>query len=65
MGKSDATGKDELVVLVNARLRKILSFAELAMERDKYEVFRKLTLDEYGKSGLIRELERGGRSRER
>lgn len=49
----------------NTRLRKILNFAELAMERDKFEIFRKLTLDEFGKSGLIGELERGGRSRER
>lgn len=65
MGRLDVTGKDELVVLVNTRLRKILNFAELAMERDKFEIFRKLTLDEFGKSGLIGELERGGRSRER
>ena len=57
--------KEVLVTLVNVRLRKILNFAELAMPRDKFVIFRKLTLDEFGKSGLIKELERVARSQER
>jgi hypothetical protein len=39
-------------------MKRILHFAELAMPHDKYEIFRKLTLDEFGKSGLVKELER-------
>jgi hypothetical protein len=54
--------QEQIISLVNARMKRILHFAELAMPRDKYEIFRKLTLDEFGKSGLVRELERVVRS---
>jgi hypothetical protein len=54
--------QDQIISLVNARMKRILHFAELAMPRDKYEIFRKLTLDEFGKSGLVKELERVVRS---
>lgn len=49
---------EKIISCVNVRMAKILSFAELAMPRDKFEIFRKLTLDEFGKSGLVKELER-------
>lgn len=54
--------REEIISRVNVRMSKILSFAELAMPRDKFEIFRKLTLDEFGKSGLVKELERVMRS---
>jgi len=54
--------REEIISHVNVRMSKILSFAELAMPRDKFKIFRKLTLDEFGKSGLVKELERVMRS---
>jgi hypothetical protein len=44
--------------LVNARVKKILDLAELSLPKDKFPLFRKLTLDEFGNSGLGKELER-------
>ncbi|WP_223906254.1 hypothetical protein [Geobacter sp. AOG1] len=46
-------------------MKKILHFAELALPEEKYQTFRKLTLDEFGKSGFGKELERVFRSQER
>lgn len=57
--------QEEVIRLINARMKRVLHFAELAMPEGKYETFRKLTLDEFGKSGLVKELERVLRSRER
>lgn len=57
--------RDEIMRLINARMKRVLHFAELAMPEGKYETFRKLTLDEFGKSGLVKELERVLRSQER
>ena len=57
--------QDQIVQLVNARVKKILDFAELSLPQDKFPIFRKLTLDEFGRSGLVKELERGMRSTER
>lgn len=57
--------QDQIVQLVNARVKKILDFAELSLPQDKFLIFRKLTLDEFGRSGLVKELERVMRSTER
>ena len=57
--------QDQIVQLVNARVKKILDFAELSLPQDKFPIFRKLTLDEFGRSGLVKELERVMRSTER
>jgi hypothetical protein len=57
--------QEHIMQLVNARMKKILHFAELAMPESKFDTFRKLTLDEFGKSGLVKELERVLRSSER
>ena len=57
--------QDQIVQLVNARVKKILDFAELSLPQDKFQIFRKLTLDEFGRSGLVKELERVMRSKER
>lgn len=57
--------QDQIVQLVNARVKKILDFAELSLPQDKFLIFRKLTLDEFGRSGLVKELERVMRNTER
>lgn len=57
--------QDQIVQLVNARVKKILDFAELSLPQDKFLIFRKLTLDEFGRSGLVKELERVMSSTER
>lgn len=57
--------QDQIVQLVNARVKKILDFAELSLPQDKFLIFRKLPLDEFGRSGLVKELERVMRSTER
>lgn len=57
--------QEQIVQLVNARVKKILDFAELSLPQDKFLIFRKLTLDEFGRSGLVKELERVMRNKER
>ena len=57
--------QDQIIQLINMRVKKILDLAELSLPRDKYVIFRKLTLDEFGKSGLGKELERVMRITER
>lgn len=56
---------DLILQLVNARVKKVLDLAELSLPQDKFPIFRKLTLDEFGKSGLGKELERVLSSKER
>jgi len=57
--------KNDVVRLVNHRLNHVLSFGELALSREQYPTYRKLVLDEFGKGGLEKDLERlfEGRSR--
>jgi hypothetical protein len=56
----------ELIMqLVYCRVKKMLDLAALSLPQDKYQIFRKITLDEFGKSGLEGELERVLRSSER
>lgn len=43
--------------LINKRLNKVLLFAESSLPRSQFLAFRKLTLDEFGKSGIEKELE--------
>jgi hypothetical protein len=57
--------QEHIMQLVNARVTKILDLAELSLPRDKFSLFRKLTLNEFGKSGLEKELERVLRNSER
>lgn len=57
--------KEQITQLVNVRVKKILDLAELSLPKDKFPLFRKLTLDEFGKSGFGQELERVMRSQER
>jgi len=56
----------ELIIqLVNCLVKRLLDIAELSLPQDKYQIFRKITLDEFGKSGFVKELERVLRSQER
>jgi len=57
--------QERIMQLVNARVKKILDLAELSLPHEKFPIFRKLTLDEFGKGGLGKELERVLRSQER
>jgi len=57
--------KEEILTLINNRVKKILDLAELSLPQDKFQLFRKMTLDEFGKSGLVKELERVLCSQER
>jgi len=56
----------ELVMqLVNCRIKKILDVAALSLPEDKFQIFRKITLDEFGKRGFVKELEKVLRCQER
>ncbi len=44
--------------LINQRLNRVLLFAQSALGQNQFEAFRKLVLDEFGRSGLETELER-------
>jgi len=44
--------------LLNPFVKDILDIAELSLPKEKFPLFRKLTLDRFGKSGFGKELER-------
>jgi hypothetical protein len=50
--------EDAIKAIINPRLNRVLWFAQLAMPDEKFQVFRKLLLDEFGKRGLEGELDR-------
>jgi hypothetical protein len=56
---------EQIMQLVNAHVKDILDIAELSLPTEKFPLFRKLTLNKFGKSGLGKELERVFRSQER
>lgn len=56
---------EQIMQLVNAHVKDILDIAELSLPKEKFPLFRKLTLNKFGKSGLGKELERVLRSQER
>ncbi len=49
---------DTLLGLIKPRMKRILEFGELALAPGQFAAFRKLVLDEFGRSGLESELER-------
>lgn len=55
--------------LIKARLNRVLRIAEAALPQSQFKAFRSLVLDEFGNSGLGKELERlwgaGPRQQER
>lgn len=50
-----------IIPLINERVKKILDLAKLSLPDEKFVTFRRMVLDEFGRSGLIRELERVGK----
>ncbi|WP_446809882.1 hypothetical protein ACH50O_21935 [Methylomonas sp. 2BW1-5-20] len=49
---------DTIKKLIDARKNKTLLLAQTALPEHQYSAFRKLFLDEFGKSGLESDLER-------
>jgi len=47
--------------LIKPRMKRILDFGELALPPGQFIAFRRLVLDEFGRSGLESELERASR----
>jgi len=43
---------EEIIRSVNQAIRKILLFGESSLSGDQFHVFRKLVLDEFGRSGI-------------
>jgi hypothetical protein len=56
---------EEIMNLLNPFVKDILDIAELSLPKEKFPLFRKLTLDRFGKSGFGKELERVLRSQAR
>ena len=49
---------DSVLGLIKPRMKRVLDFGELALAPAQFAAFRKLVLDEFGRSGLESELER-------
>lgn len=49
-------GLSLLLELINTRKTRVLQVAEAALSESQYRAFRHIVLDEFGKSGLEREL---------
>lgn len=47
-----------IVDLLNARKKQTLLFAEASMSESQFKAFRRLFLNEFGKSGFEKELEK-------
>lgn len=45
-----------IIALVQARVKRVLDFAELAVPAEKFERFRTLVLDEFGHKGFQSDL---------
>jgi hypothetical protein len=57
--------QEQIMQLVNSCVKDLLDIAELSLPEEKFPIFRKVTLNKFGKSGLGKELERVFRSQER
>ncbi len=49
--------KERIRNLINPRLNRVLTAVNLSVPHDKFCTCRKVILDEFGNSGLVRELE--------
>ena len=49
--------RETILPLVNARLNRVLLIAQAALPEHQFEAFRRLILDEFGRAGLIRDLD--------
>ena len=50
--------KEHIDNLINPRLNRVLLIVQTALPESQFQACRKLILDEFGKSGLGKELER-------
>lgn len=60
--------KEEIMDLVRMHLNRVLLMAESSLSESQFKAYRKLVLDEFGQSGLDKELEtifKKGEQRER
>lgn len=48
----------QVMELVNYRVTRILLVAEASLPASQFQAFRKVVLNEFGRNGLVRELER-------
>ena len=49
--------KEQIYQIINSRLTQVLLFAESSLSESQFQAFRKLTLDQFGKSGLYKDLD--------
>jgi hypothetical protein len=50
--------RSQIEQLINVRLNEVLLVAQAALPESQFTAFRKLTLNQFGKSGLGKELDR-------
>lgn len=50
--------KEEIERVINGHLNRVLLVAESSLSQSQFQAFRKLTLDEFGRNGLGKELDR-------
>jgi len=48
--------ENDVMDLVNKRLNRLLLIAESSLQSSQFRAFRKLTLDEFGRNGLGKDL---------
>ena len=48
--------ESDVTELVNKRLNRVLLVAECSLPDSQYQAFRKVTLNEFGRNGLIKDL---------
>ncbi len=49
--------KEEIMELVRMHLNRVLLMAESSLSKSQFRAYRKLVLDEFGQSGLDKELD--------
>lgn len=49
---------EQIKRLINNRINRVLLLAQSSLPEHQFEAYRRLVLDEFGNSGLARELER-------
>lgn len=50
--------RSQIEQLINFRLNEVLLVAQAALPENQFTAFRKFTLNQFGKSGLSKELDR-------
>jgi hypothetical protein len=48
---------ESIMGIINTRLNRVLLIAESSLSEHQFKAYRKLVLDEFGRSGLTSELE--------